>query len=446
MKQFAVRGNICYSEGPDQVRVTERGYAVCLDGISQGVFDVLPDEWKHLPCLDYGDSLVLPGLVDLHVHAPQYPFRGIGMDQELIDWLNTHTFPEEERYKDPEYAAFAYAAFAEDLLESASTRACIFATCHKDATLRLMEELEKRGLRAYVGKVNMDRNSPPGLCEPGAQASLEETESWIQTASRFSGIRPILTPRFIPTCSEELLDGLAVLQEQYNLPLQSHLSENLGEIAWVSELCPEASCYGDAYRRHGLFGGSCPTVMAHCQVLSQDKKSFGQEAVQFLILITENKCVVGIGRHTADSEQDQGFQAADIFVGRPEQGKIVIVVFAAGCTAAAAHGRERFFFPVNAVNQFLYCFFIKIYIRNGREQGLDDEPPGRGTYRPVSGNRPGKADQSACQLVLQICHVRWFSADTGFAGAAAASGCLFTLKAKHLMFHREFLRVFPDSL
>ena len=295
MKQFAVRGNICYSEGPDQVRVTERGYAVCLDGISQGVFDVLPDEWKHLPCLDYGDSLVLPGLVDLHVHAPQYPFRGIGMDQELIDWLNTHTFPEEERYKDPEYAAFAYAAFAEDLLESASTRACIFATCHKDATLRLMEELEKRGLRAYVGKVNMDRNSPPGLCEPGAQASLEETESWIQTASRFSGIRPILTPRFIPTCSEELLDGLAVLQEQYNLPLQSHLSENLGEIAWVSELCPEASCYGDAYRRHGLFGGSCPTVMAHCVHSSEEEIRLMKEQKVFVAHCPESNVNLASG-------------------------------------------------------------------------------------------------------------------------------------------------------
>lgn len=295
MKQFAVRGNICYSEGPDQVRVTERGYAVCLDGISQGVFDVLPDEWKHLPCLDYGESLILPGLIDLHVHAPQYPFRGIGMDQELIDWLHTHTFPEEERYKDPEYAAFAYAAFAEDLLESATTRACIFATCHKDATLRLMEELEKRGLRAYVGKVNMDRNSPPGLCEAGAQASLEETESWIQTAGRFSGIRPILTPRFIPTCSEELLDGLAVLQEKYNLPLQSHLSENLEEIAWVSELCPEASCYGDAYRRHGLFGGSCPTVMAHCVHSSEEEIRLMKEQNVFVAHCPESNVNLASG-------------------------------------------------------------------------------------------------------------------------------------------------------
>lgn len=295
MKQFAVRGNICYSEGPDQVRVKEQGYVVCVDGISQGVFAVLPDEWKPLPCLDYGESLILPGLVDLHVHAPQYPFRGIGMDQELIDWLNTHTFPEEERYKDPEYAAFAYAAFAEDLLESATTRACIFATCHKDATLRLMEELEKRGLRAYVGKVNMDRNSPPGLCEAGAQASLEETESWIQTASRFSGIRPILTPRFIPTCSEELLDGLAVLQEQYNLPLQSHLSENLGEIAWVSELCPEASCYGDAYRRHGLFGGSCPTVMAHCVHSSEEEIRLMKEQKVFVAHCPESNVNLASG-------------------------------------------------------------------------------------------------------------------------------------------------------
>ena len=90
---------------------------------------------ERIPCRDYGDKLIIPGLVDLHVHAPQYTFRGLGMDQELIDWLNTHTFPEEEKYKDTEYAQKAYNIFIDDLLHSATTRACVFATCHKEATL-----------------------------------------------------------------------------------------------------------------------------------------------------------------------------------------------------------------------------------------------------------------------------------------------------------------------
>ena len=96
MERFAIRGHICYSEDKKKIRTTEHGYAVCENGKCLGVFEALPEEWKGIPCVDYGEKLIIPGLVDLHVHAPQYTFRGLGMDMELIDWLNTHTFPEEE--------------------------------------------------------------------------------------------------------------------------------------------------------------------------------------------------------------------------------------------------------------------------------------------------------------------------------------------------------------
>lgn len=264
MGKFAIKGHICFSENQEKICTVDHGYVVCEEGKSLGVFEVLPEEWKGIPCRDYGDKLIIPGLVDLHVHAPQYTFRGLGMDQELIDWLNIHTFPEEEKYKDTEYAKKAYNIFTEDLLCSPTTRACVFATCHKEPTLELMEKMEAAGLAGYVGKVNMDRNSPEGLCEESAGRSAEDTRDWIQAAERFSNVRPILTPRFIPTCSDELMEKLSDLQKEYRLPVQSHLSENLSEIEWVRELCPEASCYGDVYRRHGLFGGECPTVMAHC--------------------------------------------------------------------------------------------------------------------------------------------------------------------------------------
>ncbi len=271
-KSFIIRGNICYSEAKEQLSVTDRGYLVCCKGISRGVYPVIPDEYRDLPVKDYGDRIVIPGMTDLHVHAPQYPFRGLGMDLELLDWLNTHTFPEESRYAELEYAEKAYQIFVDDLKKSASTRAVIFATIHIPATEFLMKQLDAAGLKTYVGKVNMDQNCTDTLREKDAEASLDRTAAWLrETAEKYPNTRPILTPRFAPTCSGPLLEGLGKLQKKYGLPVQSHLSENLSEIAWVQELFPWSSCYGNVYEHYGLFGKEAKTVMAHC-VHSSDRE------------------------------------------------------------------------------------------------------------------------------------------------------------------------------
>ena len=101
---------------------------------SEGIYKKLPEGFEKCPAEDVGDQLIIPGLTDLHIHAPQYSFRGLGMDMELLDWLETNTFPEEAKYKDLEYAKKAYGIFAEQMRKSAATRACIFATIHKEST------------------------------------------------------------------------------------------------------------------------------------------------------------------------------------------------------------------------------------------------------------------------------------------------------------------------
>ena len=263
-KDFIVKGHFCFSEGPRKLVVKENHYLVCEEGRIKGIFPQIPDQNKGMACLDYGDRLIIPGLTDLHLHGPQYVFRGIGMDQELLDWLNTWTFPEEAKYREIEYAKRAYRLFAQDLRQSATCRAVVFGTIHREATEYLMEELEAAGITAYVGKVNMDRNCPENYREE-TKASIEDTEMWIQnTAEKFTRVKPILTPRFIPACSDGLMEGLGRLQEKYHLPVQSHLSENKSEVQWVKELCPWAECYGAAYDRFGLFGSGGPAVMAHC--------------------------------------------------------------------------------------------------------------------------------------------------------------------------------------
>lgn len=277
------KGNICYSLTPAQLRTVEGGYLVWEDGRSAGVFEVLPEKYAALPVTDWGDKLIIPGLSDLHIHAPQYPHRALGLDMELIDWLNTRAFPEEEKYESEEYARRAYRVFADCMKKSATTRACIFASRHVEATRILMDELEKAGICAYVGKVNMDRNSTPRLQEASAEVSLAETRRWLdETAGRYRKVKPILTPRFIPSCTDELLYGLAELQKEYGLTLQSHLSENRGEIAWVKELCPSSRFYGDAYDIYGLFGTNGPTIMAHCVSSAEEERRLMKERGVFI--------------------------------------------------------------------------------------------------------------------------------------------------------------------
>ncbi len=265
MKVQILKGDIIYSRGPAQLETCENGWLVAADGQIDGVYPVLPQAFEGLPVQDYSGCLILPGLVDLHIHAPQYSYRGTGMDLELLEWLAAYTFPEEAKFRDLEYARASYSIFAAHMKQSATTRAAVFSTIHRPATLLLMDLLEESGLCTLVGKVNMDRSAPDSLREE-TQESVRETIAWLQEVQErhYVRTRPILTPRFIPSCSDTLMEGLKAIQGRFQLPLQSHLSENPDEIAWVQELCPWSSFYGDAYDHFGLFGGSCPTIMAHC--------------------------------------------------------------------------------------------------------------------------------------------------------------------------------------
>lgn len=258
---FVLKGNLCYSEAPERLATLSGGYAVCVGGKCRGAFETLPAQYADLPLVDAGDALVMPGMNDLHLHAPQFAYRGLGMDLELIEWLNTRAFPEESKYADLAYAASAYDIFVDALRRSATTRFSCFATLHAPATLLLMEKLEAAGLYGYVGKVSMNRNAPDDLCELGDEAA-RDCEDWLKQArGRFTNIRPIITPRFIPSCTDALMRSLAELMRKYDVPLQSHLSENRTEIRWVEQLCPDADSYAGAYDRFGML--SPRAIMAH---------------------------------------------------------------------------------------------------------------------------------------------------------------------------------------
>ena len=260
---FVIRGDIFFTPEKNKCEMHPDSYLVVKDSRIVCVEKTLSKKYSSLEKHDCSGKLVIPALSDLHVHASQFAFRGLWMDEELLEWLNSHTFPEEEKFADISYARKAYGIFTRQLVRSPSAHACIFATIHKDSTLLLCRMLEEAGLPCYVGKVNMDRNSTPGLSEK-TEDSIRETEEYInEVLPSFSLVKPVVTPRFIPSCSDELCRALGELAVKYDLPVQSHLSENLSEVDWVKELCPDSTSYAASYKERGLWGRT-KTVMAHC--------------------------------------------------------------------------------------------------------------------------------------------------------------------------------------
>lgn len=249
---------------PDRTRfeVIENGYLAVDEGMVVGVYNSLPASLQDVPVRDFGDKLLIPAMNDMHVHAPQYRNQGIAMDLELLPWLENYTFPEESKFSDTAYAERMYRRFVRDLWRFGTMRTVAFATVHKDSTRLLMQLFKEAGMSARVGKVDMNRNCPEALQE-SVDESIRNNEALIAEFGEDELVKPIITPRFIPTCTPELLQACGDLARKYKLPVQSHLSENRNEIAWVQELEPESRNYGDAYDRYGLFG-TTPTIMAHC--------------------------------------------------------------------------------------------------------------------------------------------------------------------------------------
>ena len=254
-----LHGNIIHAPSFGALETVPNGYLILEDGVLQTVSPVLPEQYAACPVTDYSDALIMPSFADLHLHAPQYPMLGMGMDLPLLDWLDTYTFRTEARFEDLDYARRVYRRLARDLITSGTTRVSAFASRHTDATLILMEELEKAGVTGYVGKVNMDRNAGPSQEETAE--SLSETLRWLENC-RFANVKPILTPRFTPACTDGLMEALGKLAAERDLPVQSHLSENTGEIAWVKELHPDCPQYWESYYKYGLWKDR--TLMAHC--------------------------------------------------------------------------------------------------------------------------------------------------------------------------------------
>jgi guanine deaminase len=221
--------------------------------------------------VDFEDKLIAPGLIDTHVHLPQYDV--VAMDcHELPEWLDNYIFPAERRFESTEVAGEAAARFFNDLKANGTTTACVYSTVHKDSTDEAFKEAYRSGLRIFMGKVMMDQNSPEFLQERTA-ASVEASEELCKKWHRKDEgrLNYVFTPRFAPTCSLELMKEASKLARKYDAYIQTHLSENRHEIRLVKTLFPEYRNYTHVYESAELL--TPKTIMAHCIYLEDDEIS-----------------------------------------------------------------------------------------------------------------------------------------------------------------------------
>ncbi|KIY45584.1 Metallo-dependent hydrolase [Fistulina hepatica ATCC 64428] len=221
--------------------------------------------------IPFGDFL-LPTFVDMHLHAPQFMYQGTGLDLPLMDWLERYAFRAEERIDaDPTLAKKVYTRLASRLIEHGTGSVLLFGTLKEETNLILAEVMQSAGIRAFVGKLSMDMSSRPSYVEKSAQDSIDAARSFVSRCRDMGAhlpphrrlVEPVLTPRFVPTCSEELLSALAELSFQDTVRVQSHLAEAHDQVSWVEQERGMSDI--DVFDKHRLL--TPRTIQAHCTFL-----------------------------------------------------------------------------------------------------------------------------------------------------------------------------------
>ncbi|MFO1284032.1 MAG: guanine deaminase [Burkholderiales bacterium] len=246
---FRVAGPACVRHEPDALVVMEAGRIVDVGPYGEVAARTAGD----MPIDVWPDALIVPGFIDAHVHYPQTPIIG-SWGARLIDWLERYTFPAEQRYADPGVASEAARVFLRECLRAGTTTAAVFCTVHPQSVDAFFEEAQRLGTRMIAGKVLMDRNAPEPLRDT-ARSGYDESKALIGRWHRRGRLGYAITPRFAATSSPEQLEAAGALRREFpDTLVQSHVSENPAEVAWVRSLFPDCSGYLDVYDRYGLLG------------------------------------------------------------------------------------------------------------------------------------------------------------------------------------------------
>ncbi|EAU40773.1 guanine deaminase [Fulvimarina pelagi HTCC2506] len=277
-RTLALRGRVLSFTG-DPAEIGERAVVFHSDGVvlirdgliervgnAQPIIDSLPPD---IPVTNHHPHLILPGFIDSHVHLPQTQVIG-SYGAELMEWLQKYTFPEEARYLSPRIASDASRWLLDTLAANGTTSASVFCTSHPVSVDAFMGEADRRGLRMIAGKVMMDRGAPEALLDT-PERGYQETKAAIERWHGKGRLEIAITPRFAPTSTEAQLAMACELAREYpDLPIQTHLSENHAEIAYVAALFPKDTDYTAIYERYGLLRKRA--LFGHCIHLTERER------------------------------------------------------------------------------------------------------------------------------------------------------------------------------
>ncbi|MFZ5750132.1 MAG: guanine deaminase [Pseudomonadota bacterium] len=281
-------------EGPGAARHSSRG-GVLIEGgriAAVGEADDLRRSHPQARVTDYGRGLISAGFIDAHVHYPQTAIIA-SWGKRLIDWLNTYTFPEEMRFGDAGHAATIAARYFDLARAHGTTSMCSYCTIHPESVEAFFSEARSRGVRAWAGKTCMDRNAPEGLRDT-PQTAYDQSKALAAKWHGVGRLSYVVTPRFSPTSSPEQLDAMGTLWTE--LPgtlMQTHLSEQTDEIAWVKALFPEARDYLDTYERFNLLGPGA--VFGHAIHLEPRERARLYEVDASLVHCPTSNTFIGSG-------------------------------------------------------------------------------------------------------------------------------------------------------
>ncbi|VEE15341.1 guanine deaminase [Ectopseudomonas mendocina] len=273
----AYRAAILHSLADPTVVGIEQSYQYFEDGIlliengkvaQVGAAAELLSKLTDVEVQHYRDALITPGFIDTHIHYPQTGMIA-SYGEQLLDWLNTYTFPTEKQFEDKAHASDVAAIFLKELLRNGTTTALVFGSVHPQSVDAFFEQADKLNLRMIAGKVLMDRNAPDYLTET-AETGYAESKALIERWHGKGRLHYAVTPRFAPTSTPEQLDLAGKLFGEYpDLYMHTHISENKAEVAWVKDLFPARKGYLDVYDHHKLIGPRA--VFAHGVHLCDDE-------------------------------------------------------------------------------------------------------------------------------------------------------------------------------
>ncbi|ENU64054.1 MULTISPECIES: guanine deaminase [Acinetobacter] len=290
----------------DQVRYVEDGLVIIQEGKIQW-FGPWQEGQSRLPTdaelQHYPDQLIVPGFIDTHIHFPQTEMIG-AYGEQLLEWLNTYTFPTEIQFRDASYSEKIAEFFVQELLKNGTTTALVFCTVHPESVDALFNAATTRNMRLIAGKVLMDRHAPEALTDT-AETAYTDSKALIEKWHGQGRNLYAITPRFAPTSTPEQLQKAGQLKAEYpDVYVHTHLSENKNEIAWVKELFPEREGYLDVYHHYGLTGSK--SVFAHCVHLEDEEWDCMHQTDSAIAFCPTSNLFLGSGLFPLKKTWDKG--------------------------------------------------------------------------------------------------------------------------------------------